>query len=507
MIFTSKPNVLYAYVDVGGVFRSDDGGKSWRMIHGSLRGTGSGVTNVRDLSVSPQNPDDVTLVCGSQWAPREGIFRTLDGGHSWKKVASGWFYGNEDFRWAGRNLARSPQSAKQMLAWGGGDGVTRSVDGGATWTNVGLPGFYGSDLRFARDGKTVLACAQGVKIWRGDEQISFEGALFRSLDAGKTWQKLADSAPTEVVQDPRTPARWWGIREGRALQRSDDNGATWTGDSAGLPAGAVTGQGENASGAVSENAFSALGAGPDFLVTASNRGTFYTRRFDQNEWHKIENPRITEVYEGRPWHSRIQPGQWQHFGAATGSVSVDPQNPKRWFFTDWYAIYRSEDAGRSWNLSMDGVEVTVLHTLRAGPSDPARVFLGMADNGFLMSLDGSARFDSPPLNSNTKSIALSPQAPNQLVATGDAADGQWAAKQVWLSDDAGQSWSKSPMRGLPDQINANSIALAPAAPRTAFLAVAGEVKEGGGGVYRSDDGGQSWTWFGERTRRTRKRVR
>ncbi|BCM89218.1 xyloglucanase [Abditibacteriota bacterium] len=491
VLFTSNPNVVYDYMDVGGAFRSDDGGKSWRMLGAGLKGAGSGVTNVRDLSVNPRDPDDVLVAVGDTWAPIEGVFRSRDGGKSWQKMVAAQFYGNQDFRWAGRNLARSPLDPDRVLVVSGGDGAFLSSDGGTTWKPCGLEGIYPTDVKWGRDGKTVWVCAQTEKIGYRGQQTDLRGGLFRSDDGGTTWKTISDKAPSEVLQDPQTLARWWGIWDGHSIQTSSDGGTTWLAASDGLPQIEAD---ENISTGTSEKAFGALGVGPNFLLTASNRGTFYRLDLPSSTWKKLETPQVREIYEGQPWGSRMQPGTWPHFGAALSSISVDPHNPQRWFFTDWFAIYRSEDAGKSWDLSIDGIEATVIHTLRSAPDDPARIHLGMADNGYFFSTDGGTRFEKTQIMSNTKSIATNRTQPELLMVAGDAGDGQWVARQVWLSADAGQSWAKSPMSGLPLDMHANSITTLPDDAQKVLLAVAGEVKSGGGGVYASMDGGQSWKW-------------
>ncbi len=491
VLFTSKPNVLYAYMDVGGAFRSEDGGKSWRMLGAGLKGTSNGVTSVRDLSVNPNDANDVLLAVGDQWMPTEGVFHSRDGGQTWQKTLTAQFYGNQDFRWAGQNLARAPLDPKRIIAVSGGDGAFLSQDGGATWKLCGLEGIYPTDIKWARDGKTVWVCAQPEKMGHGGQQLDLKGGLFRSDDSGLTWKALSEKAPSEVVQDPQRPLRWWGIWDGGSIQTWNDEGKAWMVASDGLPQKEAD---ENISSGTSEKAFGALAAGPDFLVTASNRGTFYRLDLPSSTWKKLDAPQVTQIYEGQPWGSRTQPGGWSHFGAALGSISINPRNPSQWFFTDWFSIYRSEDAGKSWDLSMDGVEATVIHTLRAAPDDPARISLGMADNGYFFSTDGGTRFQKTDVMSNTKSIATNRKQPERLVAVGDGGDGQWVARQVWLSADAGQNWTKSPMSGMPLDIHANSIAVLPDDPQKVFLAVAGEVKAGAGGVYASQDGGQSWKW-------------
>jgi hypothetical protein len=193
------------------------------------------------------------------------------------------------------------------------------------------------------------------------------------------------------------------------------------------------------------------------------------------------------------------PGAWQHFGAALGSISVDPRDPSHWFFTDWYAAYQTRDAGKHWELSMDGIELTVLHTLAQDPTDPGVVHMGMADNGYLWSETGGDRFQSAKITANMKSIALSPKLPSRIYGVGDGIGGQWSSNQVFISIDRGKTWTKSPMQGLPDtkEFKCNTIAVDPNEPYTVYLAVSKDVAPGKGGVYKSIDGGKSWAWMGQ----------
>ena len=496
VVFTANPKVLYTYSDVGGAFRSDNGGKRWRMIHGTLEGAGSGTAYVRDLCVDPRDENRVTLVCGTQWGPQEGIFQSLDGGKSWVKRQSAWFYGNESYRWSGRALARNPKNADEMLAFSGGDGAFRSTDGGVTWANVGLEKLYPSDIQWARDGKTVLAMAQTKTLWQSGVENKLGAGLFISNDGGKNWMKSADKAPQEIIEDPRAGGKWWAANGAAGIAVSSDNGQSWNEANDGLSR-------EGGGGFTSEGSYQALASGRDengfFLVTASARGTFYRMNLPEDKWQKMNAPKVNAIYEGREWGSADKPGNWPKFGAALASISINPRNSKEWFFSDWYTIRRSEDAGKTWDLSMDGVEVTVLHALAPDPKDAGRVHLGMGDNGYMLSENGGASFVTPHVNSNMKMMSVPASQPARVYGVGDDNTGTWRSFQVWISDDAGQSWTKSPMRGLPDMKthSVNSIVALPGAPDTVFVALSEAVQPGGGGVYRSDDGGVSFKWASE----------
>jgi hypothetical protein len=316
------------------------------------------------------------------------------------------------------------------------------------------------------------------------------------------WRKVvdrsADKAPQEALEDPQTIGKWWAANGADGVAVSSDGGKNWQEANEGLSR-------EKTGGFTSESSFQALASARDengfFFVTASARGTFYRLNLPETKWQKMPASQVNAIYEGREWGSADKPGNWPKYGAALASISINPRSPKQWFFTHWYAIRRSDDAGKTWSLSMDGVETTVLHALTPDPKDPARVHLGMGDNGYILSTDGGASFVTPHVNSNMEMMSVPAFKPTRVYGVGDDNTGQWRSFQVWISDDAGQSWTKSPMCGLPDmkQHSMNSIIALPQAPDTVFVALSEALQAGGsgGGVYRSDDGGINFQWAGE----------
>ncbi|HEV7662204.1 MAG TPA: glycosyl hydrolase, partial [Chloroflexota bacterium] len=217
-----------------GVYRSDDGGHTWRNL---------GLPDSRHISrvvVHPTNPDLVYVAAlGHAWGPNaeRGIFRSSDGGKSWDRVLhksdrAGAADLSMDYKnprvlyaalWQGR---RYPYAAES----GGEDsGIWRSLDGGTTWTdlsrNKGLPkGLLG------RIGVTASPALPG-RVWALVE--AEDGALFRSDDYGETWDRLSEDADLRrrpwyymhVYADPQDANTVWIMNLN--AWRSIDGGKTF----------------------------------------------------------------------------------------------------------------------------------------------------------------------------------------------------------------------------------------------------------------------------------------
>ena len=171
-----------------GVYKSLDGGKTWKNIglHDSRA--------IGKVIINPNNPDIVFVAAlGHPYGPNleRGIFRTMDGGKSWEKV----LYKDENS--GGIDVAFDPHNPNILFAalwqarrtsWnmadgGPGSGLYRSGDGGTTWKRLeehGLPkGPYG------RIGVAVGASSD--RIYALIEARNPDGGLYRSDDGGETW--------------------------------------------------------------------------------------------------------------------------------------------------------------------------------------------------------------------------------------------------------------------------------------------------------------------------------
>lgn len=241
----SHPNVVYvgtgsaairSNVIVGrGVYKSTDSGATWQFL--GLKHSGQ----IGDLSVHPSNPDIAWLAAlGSPYGPNEerGVFKTTDGGRTWRKTL---FVNHET---GARAIAVNKANPDEVYAamyrgfrkgWdiiSGGPategGIYKSVDGGDTWAKLsnGLPnGLIGKiDIAIARSSPRI--------VYAMVEAPGAEGGLYRSDDAGAVWRHVnAEHAPRDrpfyfhyVDVNPKNPDEVWVHAED--LFRSTDGGKT-----------------------------------------------------------------------------------------------------------------------------------------------------------------------------------------------------------------------------------------------------------------------------------------
>jgi photosystem II stability/assembly factor-like uncharacterized protein len=239
----SQPSVFYAGVNNGGVWKTDDYGRTWNPIFDDAP-TGS----VGDIAVSPSHPDVIYVGTGEglhrpDLSVGDGIFKSTDGGDTWVHV------GLRDVQQVGRVVVH-PENPDIVFVAGMGHpyganeerGVFRTTNGGRTWEKV----LYidhntgASTVELApSDPRTIFA-----GLWEHREgpweNGSFSGpltGLYKSTDGGSTWRRLTNGLPADdwgplfiglAPSDSKRVYLTGSARGGGGLFRSDDGGESWS---------------------------------------------------------------------------------------------------------------------------------------------------------------------------------------------------------------------------------------------------------------------------------------
>ena len=240
----TQPNVFFVGVNNGGVWKTDDYGRTWRPIFDRAP-TGS----VGDLAVSPSDPHVIYVGSGEglhrpDLGVGDGIFKSTDGGANWQHV------GLPDIQQVGRIVVH-PTSPDIVFVAGMGHpygsneerGVFRTLDGGQTWQKVLYVDHNtgANQVEFDVADPTTLYASLWEHREGPWENASFSGpnsGLYKSTDGGATWRKLTGGLPGAAQgigrinfglapSDPRRIYAMVMAREGRGLYRSDDAGDTW----------------------------------------------------------------------------------------------------------------------------------------------------------------------------------------------------------------------------------------------------------------------------------------
>jgi photosystem II stability/assembly factor-like uncharacterized protein len=238
-----------------GVYKSLDAGATWQKV--GLADT----HHVGKIVIHPNDPNTVYIAAaGHLWGSNaeRGVFKTSDGGKTWKKV----LYKDENT--GAIDLVMDPKNPDVLYAamyqhqrksWGyngggPGSGIFRSMDGGATWTELkrGLPGVDKGRIglaTFAGDNRILYAIVEAdptpagrgeggeaaatpaTRVPQSPETITSRGGVFRSLDGGETWQHMTGLNPrpmyySRIYVDPKDVNRVYVMGSNRGVFISDD---------------------------------------------------------------------------------------------------------------------------------------------------------------------------------------------------------------------------------------------------------------------------------------------
>jgi photosystem II stability/assembly factor-like uncharacterized protein len=356
---TSQPNTFYFGGVGGGVWKSNDGGNTWTPISDKLS-----VSSIGSIAVADTDPNVIYVGTG------EACIRG--------------------------NISH-------------GDGVYKSTDAGTTWTNIGLKDtrHIGRVIVHPRNADTVFVAALGHAYGPNTER-----GVFRTLDGGKTWDKVLyvneKTGAIDVAFAPTNPsivfaAMWeasrspWGMTSGgpgSGLYKSTDGGTTWKKlEGNGLPKGVIGRIGVSVSGADANRVYALIEAEDGGLYRSEDGGTNWRRvneerRFRQRAWyytHVNADPKsIDTVYVMNTGMYRSTDGGRTFTGVPAPhgdnhGLWIDPNNPERMINGNDGGANVSVNGGKTWTRQDSQPTAQFYHVITDNQF-PYRVYGAQQDN-------------------------------------------------------------------------------------------------------------------------------
>jgi photosystem II stability/assembly factor-like uncharacterized protein len=353
----SQPDTFYSGSVGGGVWKTENSGRTWFPISDE----GIPIGSIGAIAVAPSDPNIVYVGTGepdirSQNSYGIGMFKSTDAGKTWTHI------GLDDTRQIGR-VAVDPVNANRVYVAALGHiydsnserGVYRSIDGGATWKRILFktddPDNVGAvDLAIdPRNSRVLYASLWATRRppWAVYAPTNLPGGgLYKSTDGGDTWKQLTGGLPTDsfvgkigIAVSPSNSNRIWAV--------VDDVGSAIP---AGFRSAAAGGHPEGGSAHPAGGVYISDDAGATWkLVNAENR-----------LW-------------SRGWYFE--------------AVTVDPKNPDRAYVINT-ATYMTTDAGKTFVPVKGAPGGDDYHQLWVNPNDGNRMVLS-SDQGTVVSVDGA----------------------------------------------------------------------------------------------------------------------
>ena len=470
------------YPGSGGVAKSTDGGKTWRLL-----GTANGLKNpyIGSLYMHPANPDILLAGAGNLAYPQDsGVYLTTDAGETWRNVLPVWQYDGSSsdniitvVEYAGSNPAIAYAASAQTFY--------RSDDGARTWQlAAGLP----HSMSWAPEGIFPGSPIDLQADPRNADRVfanNYAGGVFLSEDGARTWRNMSAGYTGADVPgisvDPGDSRRVY-VATRTGAYRSDDGGSTWRSFNS-LPANwAAYFQGKRnfaewQAAAVSPADPAVVLFGEQMCGTvmrSSDHGADWRIAYKKPEADcaTLTGEHGVKAFAFAPSSASVVYASMSRTAWAFGLGTPDPS----------YGVFKSSDGGQTWREANDAnTAARSINTLAVDARNEAVVCAGTATGGVFVSRDGGASWSA--LNAglgglDVRALAVDPRNSSVLYAGLEGGG-------VFKSTDGGAHWVRG-STGMDPTATVRAIVVD---PTDSTIVYAADLRTG---VYRSDDGGKLW---------------
>jgi photosystem II stability/assembly factor-like uncharacterized protein len=422
VIHPKAEDIVYTRTDVGGLFRWNPANQTWQQLLRADNVPRDTPINIESVAIAPSDPNIVYTATGAYTKTDEKgvtpgtLLKSSDRGNTWQtlnlKLPMG---GNEPWRWTGERLAVDPNNSNVVYFGSRLHGLWRSLDGGKEWLQVNssiVPIGEPHPEVPQRAGVTYVSFDSSSGTVDGKTKIIYAGisgkGIYRTTDAGTTWQLLSGSPAAELVPQQGVVTSKGDLITSFYKQEKDPQGAVWKFNQAGWQ-DITPEKGKN---------YSAVAVDPNkpdtiFVVTyPMTPNTIYRSDNGGANWITLKN-----TLDKLSW--------WPNWSlwTLTGGIAVSPFHPRQVWLTNGIGVLKTEDGYGNkvkWSATVNGIEETVTFDAISTPNG-ASLISAIADfDGFRHdSLDAFPRHShGNGVFVTTTSLAYSSGNPNFVVSVG-----------------------------------------------------------------------------------------
>jgi photosystem II stability/assembly factor-like uncharacterized protein len=367
-VHPTNQNIIYVGYSAGGVWKTTDGGQTWRPVFDQQPFLAIG-----DIELDPRNPEVVYVGTGDP------------------------------------NISGYPFI---------GDGLWRSTNGGQTWQNIGLQStrIISRIIPHPTNSNILYVATMGLPFQRDNNR-----GLYKTSDGGRSWQQILffnnQSGVIDLEMDPKNPdilyaAGWDRIRSNREsvinginsrIWKTTNGGQNWTQLTNGLPSGA-RGRIGIAISTVDANQLVAIYTG-----LSSRFEAIYESLDGGQQWKEVAMQNLDKGFQAdfswyfgkifinpfvtndiwalgiSTWRSTNFGGNWTEAIPENNPVHVDHHDmaflgPNRFLVATDGGLFRSDDGSQSWRR-VDNIPTTQFYRVAYNPFRPELYYGGTQDNG------------------------------------------------------------------------------------------------------------------------------